>query len=89
MQRFLHLPLTDESRLIQIASELVNNPSDRSTMAQWATRVAMSKNSLARLFQRETGLTFGRWRQQLQLIVAIRSLGSRGDSKGRFGRPRI
>ncbi|WP_187772237.1 helix-turn-helix transcriptional regulator [Agrobacterium sp. B1(2019)] len=73
---YLHLPLTDESRLLQIASELANNPSDRSTMAQWATRVAMSENSLARLVQQETGLTFGRWRQQLQLIVAIRSLSA-------------
>jgi len=34
----------------------------------------MSENSPARLVQQEAGLTFGRWRQQLQLIVAIRSL---------------
>ena len=72
----LHLPLTDEPRLDRIASALVDSPSDRSTMAQWAKRVAMSENSLARLVQRETGLTFGRWRQQLQLIIAIRSLAA-------------
>lgn len=72
----LHLPLTDEPRLDCIASALVDDPSDRSTMAQWAKRVAMSENSLARLVQQETGLTFGRWRQQLQLIIAIRSLAA-------------
>ncbi|WLP57415.1 AraC family transcriptional regulator [Agrobacterium fabrum] len=72
----LHLPLTDEPRLARIASELADDPSDRSTMAQWARRVAMSENSLARLVQHQTGLTFGRWRQQLQLIIAIRSLAS-------------
>jgi AraC-like DNA-binding protein len=72
----LHLPLTDEPRLERIASALVEDPSDRSTMAQWAKRVAMSENSLARLVQQETGLTFGRWRQQLQLIIAIRSLAA-------------
>lgn len=60
----------------RIASALVEDPSDRSTMAQWAKRVAMSENSLARLVQQETGLTFGRWRQQLQLIIAIRSLAA-------------
>ncbi|MGU3575041.1 helix-turn-helix domain-containing protein [Brucellaceae bacterium C25G] len=38
--------------------------------------MAMSENSLTRLVQQETGLTFGRWRQQFQLIVAIRSLTS-------------
>ncbi|AJY45097.1 AraC family transcriptional regulator [Martelella endophytica] len=72
----LHLPLTDEPRLNRIASALANDPGDRSTVAQWAARVAMSENSLARLVQRETGLTFGRWRQQLQLIIAIRSLSA-------------
>lgn len=72
----LHLPLTSEARLSRIASALVEEPSDRSTMAQWANRVAMSENSLARLVQQETGLTFGRWRQQLQLIIAIRSLAA-------------
>jgi len=72
----LHLPLTDEPRLVRIASELADDPSDRSTMAQWARRLGMSENSLARLVQHETGLTFGRWRQQLQLIVAIRSLAA-------------
>jgi AraC-like DNA-binding protein len=72
----LHLPLTNEPRLDLIASVLVDDPSDRSTMAQWAKRVAMSENSLARLVQQQTGLTFGRWRQQLQLIIAIRSLAA-------------
>ncbi|WP_265975032.1 AraC family transcriptional regulator [Brucella intermedia] len=72
----LHLPLTEEPRLRRIASALVDDPSDRSTIAQWAKRVAMSENSLARLVQQETGLTFGRWRQQLQLIIAIRSLAA-------------
>ncbi|BBC74012.1 hypothetical protein AEB_P3144 [Altererythrobacter sp. B11] len=37
-------------------------------------RVAMSERSLARLMVRETGLTFGRWRQQLHLVVALREL---------------
>ncbi len=72
----LHLPVTDEPRLARIASELAEDPSDRSTIAQWAKRMAMSENSLARLVQNETGLTFGRWRQQLQVIVAIRSLAA-------------
>ncbi len=36
----------------------------------------MSKRSLARLVVRDTGLTFGRWRQQLHLIVALRELSA-------------
>src|SRR6266567_6118828 len=74
--RHLHLPLSPEPRLRRIASRLSADPSDRSTLAQWANRVALSESSLARLVVKETGLTFGRWRQQLHLIVAIRELAS-------------
>ena len=72
----LHLPLSPEPRLRRIASALTENPSDRRTLAEWAHRVALSESSLARLVVKETGLTFGRWRQQLHLIVAIRELAS-------------
>lgn len=72
----LHLPLSPEPRLKRIASALADDPSDRSTLADWAHRVALSESSLARLIVKETGLTFGRWRQQLHLIVAIRELAS-------------
>jgi AraC-like DNA-binding protein len=72
----LHLPLSPEPRLKRIASALAEDPSDRSTLAEWAHRVALSESSLARLVVKETGLTFGRWRQQLHLIVAIRELAS-------------
>jgi AraC-like DNA-binding protein len=72
----LHLPLSPEPRLKRIAAALAEDPSDRSTLAEWAHRVALSESSLARLVVNETGLTFGRWRRQLHLIVAIRELAS-------------
>ena len=72
----LHLPLSAEPRLKRIAAALAENPADRRTLAQWADHVALSESSLARLVVKETGLTFGRWRQQLHLIVAIRELAA-------------
>ena len=72
----LHLPLSHEPRLKRIAAALADDPSDRSTMAEWAHRVALSESSLARLVAKETGLTFGRWRQQMHLIVAMRELAA-------------
>ncbi len=68
----LHLPISSEPRLQRIATVLADDPADRSTLAEWADRVALSESSLARLVVKETGLTFGRWRQQLHLIVALR-----------------
>jgi AraC-like DNA-binding protein len=52
------------------------DPADRSTLAKWANRVALSESSPARLVVKETGLTFGRWRRQLHLIVAMRERAS-------------
>lgn len=72
----LHLPLSAERRLKRIAAALADDPSDRSTLAEWADRVALSESSLARLVVKETGLTFGRWRQQLHLVVALRELAA-------------
>jgi AraC family transcriptional regulator, regulator of nimT len=72
----LHLPISPDPRLRQIAEGLLKDPSDRSTMAQWGRRVAMSERTLARLIHTETGMTFGRWRQQFHILTALQRLSS-------------
>jgi AraC-like DNA-binding protein len=71
-----NLPISSNPKIRAIANALTLEPSDRSTSAEWAKRVAMRERSLSRLMIRETGLTFGRWRQQLHLVVALRELAS-------------
>ncbi|ACI99958.1 AraC family transcriptional regulator [Rhodospirillum centenum] len=78
-QERLNLPISGNPKIRAIADALTADPADRSTLRDWAKRVAMSERSLARLFIRETGLTFGRWRQQLHLVVALREL-ARGET---------
>ncbi|BBP65093.1 MULTISPECIES: AraC family transcriptional regulator [Pseudomonas] len=75
----LYLPLPASTQLRFIARSLAQDPSNRCTMAQWAHQVAMSERSLARLIKRETGLTFGQWRKQWQIIVALQNLAE-GES---------
>ncbi|AHL34668.1 transcriptional regulator [Pseudomonas brassicacearum] len=70
----LYLPLPASNQLRTIARALAQAPSNRATMASWARHVAMSERSLARLIKSETGLTFGQWRKQWQIIVALQSL---------------
>ncbi len=70
----LYLPISEHPKLRRIADALVADPGNRSTLAEWARALAMSERTLARLVANETGLTFGRWRQQLHLIVALRQL---------------
>ena len=75
----LHLPISAHPKLRRIADALAVDPGDRRTLVQWAQSLAMSERTLARLITRETGLTFGRWRQQLHLIIALRQLAA-GES---------
>lgn len=70
------LPTSEEPRIQKISAILFDNPSDRRTIAEWARLIAMSERSLARLIKHETGMTFGRWRQQLHLLIAMRELSS-------------
>jgi len=74
-----NLPVSAHPKIQAMAETLVSHPQDRSTLNEWARRLALSERSLARLMVRETGLSFGRWRQQLHLIIALRGLAS-GES---------
>lgn len=75
-QEQLNLPVSDHPKIRLIADALAANPGDRSTLGEWAARVAMSERSLTRLMLAETKLSFGRWRQQFHLIVAMRELAA-------------
>jgi AraC-like DNA-binding protein len=75
----LHLPITRHSKLRFIADALIDDPADRRTVAEWAEAAALGERTLMRLVVTETGMTFSRWRQQLQIIVAIQKL-SAGDT---------
>lgn len=72
----LYLPTSQEPRIQTMARKLIDDPADRRTLSDWGRHLAISERSLARLVTKETGLTFGRWRQQLHLIVAMRQLAS-------------
>lgn len=72
----LHLPMPTDKRLRKIAQRLTDNPADRATMAVWAGRAGLSERTLARLLKHETGMSFGRWRQQLTLMLALQWLAA-------------
>lgn len=75
----LKFVIPEDNRLQTIANLLRENPADRRTVAEWADYVAMSERSLARLIVQQTGLTFGRWRQQLHVIKALQRLSDDGS----------
>lgn len=72
----LQLPLPTDERALAACDWLRNHPDDPGLIKQMAKRVGSSARTLERLFQQETGLTFGKWRQQLRLLHAMRLLAA-------------
>ncbi|MET4762241.1 MULTISPECIES: AraC family transcriptional regulator [Bradyrhizobium] len=70
----LRFPMPADARLRRIASAMMTDPSDRATIEDWSRRMAVAPRTLTRILQRETGMSFGRWRQQLHILIALQRL---------------
>ena len=67
----LHLPRPTDRRLVRVTEALLANPADPRTLAAWGPVAGASPRTLARLFVRETGLSFGAWRQRARMLRAL------------------
>ena len=67
----LYLPIPADPRLKRITDRLAVEPGIRAGLDAWAKKAGASARTLARLFVKETGLTFGAWRQQARLLKAL------------------
>jgi AraC-like DNA-binding protein len=72
----LQLPHPRDPRAIGIADALVRDPSDSRSLTELSRTAGASARTIERLFRAETKLTFGRWRQQLRLLHAMRLLAA-------------
>jgi AraC-like DNA-binding protein/quercetin dioxygenase-like cupin family protein len=70
----LQLPNLSDPRAVRVAEVLIADPSDRRPLAQISRTTGASKRTVERLFQDDVGMTFGKWRQQLRLMQAMRFL---------------
>ncbi len=71
----LQLPGPNDPRALRVADVLMADPSDRRPLATICRRNGASRRTIERLFLASTGITFGKWRQQLRLMQALRLLG--------------
>jgi AraC-like DNA-binding protein len=70
----LNLPMPRDARLLKMCRAMLDDPSSTATLADWGRRIGASSRTLARGFQRDTGLSFARWRQQARLLEALSRL---------------
>jgi AraC-like DNA-binding protein/mannose-6-phosphate isomerase-like protein (cupin superfamily) len=74
----LQLPHPLDPRAWHVAEILLDTPGDERTTEDICRSAGGSKRTIERLFQRETGLSLGRWRQQVRMMQALQLL-ARGE----------
>lgn len=67
----LHLPQPADQRIQAICAALRQDLGDSSTLGDWSDRLSLDAKTIQRLFHKETGMTFGQWRQQARLLWAL------------------
>jgi AraC-like DNA-binding protein len=72
----LQLPTPSDPRAARVAKILVDDPSDQRSLDRICESAGASRRTIERLFQRETQLTLGRWRQQLRLQRSLQLMAA-------------
>ena len=72
----LHLPHPADAGLRQICDAIIATPDTSLTLADWGERLGVDPKTIQRRFARETGMTFGQWRQQARLLAALERLAA-------------
>jgi len=67
----LFVPQGRDPRLVRVINRLMSEPGEDTTFEELADLAASSPRTLARLFLSETGMTFGRWREHLRIVLAV------------------
>ena len=68
--------LPNDKRLKTLCEMLIADPASTFTLDDWAHRAGASARTLARLFERELGMSFSQWRQQVRLAHAAPLIAS-------------
>ncbi len=70
----LHLPVPRDPALKRLATRLAEDPKAARGLTALAREIGVSERSLFRNFQKETGLSPGQWRRQMQVLRSLELL---------------
>ncbi len=72
----LHLQHPQDTGLKAISEAILRHPDDNATLQDWSQRLGLDAKTIQRRFARETGMSFGQWRQQARLLLALEQLAA-------------
>ena len=80
--RPISVPACRDPRLLRVTEALLADPSDTRGLEAFADMAGASARTLARLFRRDTGMSFRAWRRQLRLTEGLAAL-AQGETPAR------
>jgi AraC-like DNA-binding protein len=72
----LQLPTPSDPRAARVAAALQGNVDNSRSMVSVCAQAGASKRTIERLFQQETRMSMGKWRQQLRLLRSLQLLAA-------------
>jgi AraC-like DNA-binding protein len=67
----LHIPVPRDPRLARLCQSVIADPSLPATLEGLAACIHVSGRTLARMFHRELGMSFGEWLRRMRLILSL------------------
>ncbi|MDG3439104.1 AraC family transcriptional regulator [Nitrospirillum amazonense] len=72
----LHVAMPHDPRLVRLCERLIADPSVSVTLEELAAEIHVSGRTLARLFHRELGMSFGEWLRRMRLLLSLPRLAA-------------
>jgi AraC-like DNA-binding protein len=72
----LSVPFPTTPMIARKCHAFLESPAPHDTIEQWSDQLGMGRRAFTRAFRRETGMSFGEWRQQACLLVALPRLAA-------------
>ncbi|HEY4146061.1 helix-turn-helix transcriptional regulator [Pinirhizobacter sp.] len=72
----LSVPFPSTPAIARKCHAFLEAPAPHDTIEQWSDALGMGRRAFTRAFRRETGMSFGEWRQQACLLVALPRLAA-------------
>jgi AraC-like DNA-binding protein len=72
----LRLPMPTSPRLRPLAEAMIADPSSKDSANEWAARFGLSERTMARLFIQDIGMSWGGWKRQLHVTLALQRMAN-------------
>lgn len=72
----LRLPMPTNPRIRALVEAMIGDPASTASATHWAARFGMSERTMSRLFIQDLGMSWGEWKRQLLVTLALQRMAN-------------